>query len=280
MNHKISTTIVVLSLIMLAVFANASILATATTDKANLAPDELARLDIKLYNDSDQNVKNVLVQIQADEGITFIDEKKEKTFVTKAVERIGAREEIIIVQGIKAITTKQPSATIYVYFGTESPLRNAAATVVALTELPISMKATSERQNIDGEDTLIIDFKLTNHSKETYYKASAEVIAPQGFIVGEKPVFLDSLKQESEITQKFYVSAPADAQGEQTITLAYGFFDSDGPHYFEKRYTMEFNKPNYGFAVLIGVIVLAIAAFMYARKDEEQKVIGTGEKKK
>jgi len=280
MNHKYCLGIAFFALLLIAAFVNASILATATVDKTNLAPDELARLSVKLYNDSDSNLINVLVQIQADEGIVFIEGDTEKTNITKTIEKIGAKEELLIVQGMKAVTAKQTSATIYVYYGTAVPLVSAAATVVGLGEMPISVKAESDRQTINDADTLIIDYKFTNHSNETYYKASVEVVAPEGFTVQQKPVFTDSLKPEGMIEQKFYVSAPIDAKGTQTITLAYGFFDSEGPHYFEKRYTMEFSRPDYGIIILIGIIVLAVAAFMYARKDEAPAVQGTAEKKK
>ncbi len=280
MNHKLNAGIILLALLLITALVNASILATATVDKTNLAPDELARLQVKLYNDSDQNLKNVLVQIQADEGIVFIEGAAEKANITKSIEKLGAKEEIILVQGLKAVTTKQPSATIYVYYGTTSPLMSAAATVVGLGEMPIIVTSESERKNINDADTLTIDFKLTNDSKETYSKVSVEVVAPDGFTVQQKPVFVDSLNPQGIIEQKFSVAAPIDAKGTQTITLAYGFFDAAGPHYFEKRYQMEFNKPDYGVIILIGIIVLAVAAFMYARRDDDQKVIGTGEKKK
>jgi len=280
MNHKFGIGLALFALIFAAAFVNASILATATVEKTSLAPDELARLTVKLYNDSDENMTNVLVQVQADEGIVFVDGQAERANMTKTIEKLGAKEEILIVQGIKAIATKQPRSTIYIYYGTNTPLTSAAATVIGLAELPISVKAESERKTINDADTMIIDFKFTNHSEETYHKASVEVVAPKGFNVQQKPVLKDSLKPEEMMNQTFYISAPIDAKGEQIITLAYGFFDSDGPHYFEKRYAMEFNKPDYGMIILIGIIVLAVAAFMYARKYEATALQGTAEKKK
>jgi uncharacterized membrane protein len=152
--------------------------------------------------------------------------------------------------------------------------------MVETVELGTTEKITLEKKNINGKETVTISFLLTNLTGEVLTKASAEAIAPKDFDVVTSPVLMDAIAPNGKLEKNFQIVAPLDAQGEQKIILAYGYFDTNSPHYFEKEFLVNFQKPNYSMIVIIGLIVVIIAGYLYIKKDDsKQAVKGSAEKK-
>lgn len=261
-------------------FANATLLASTSVDKNSLSTNELGMLTIKLFNDSQTEVNEIIVKATADEQIRFLESEEKTNFVTSITSIPGGTGKELKIP-IKAISTKKETANIYVYFGTAQPFNQASATTVYTKEFPINVKATVEKKNSNNKDTIIADFKLTNLSKDILYKVSGEAIAPTGFEIIAAPVFAETLINGASIEKKFEIIAPLDAAGEQTVIIAYGFFDdTNTPHYFEQEFKVNYVKANYSMVFLIGIIVLIIAAYLYIKKEKKVEVKGTAEKKK
>jgi len=282
MNHKTLSTKILLGAICIILFAtitNASILATASTDKTTLSTDEVGLLTIKIFNDSDTEAKEIILRAQADEAIRFIDGEEKTLFITSITSLpAGSGNEIRL--NIKSVSSLNKSANIYIYYGTEEPLRYASVTMVETEELPISVKSGIEKKSLNGKETVAVSFKFVNNSKDAIHNVGAEVISPSGFETVTAPLFTEILAPNATIEKKFEVMAPLETTGEQKIVLAYGYFDdSNTPHYFEKEYKVTFQKPNYTIIILAGIIVLIIAAYMYVNKDKKKEVKGSAEKK-
>jgi hypothetical protein len=266
-------------LALFATVAHASLLISATVDKDSLSTNEVGLLTIKIFNDADMNAKNVILTIKGDEQIKFFEDAVEKSSIYKTIDSIGAGQGIEAKIKIKSISSKNPSANIYVYYGFEVNPKNAAVTVVQTVDLPQTITSTMEKKSVNGKDLIVTTFKLINNSSYPITKVSAEVIAPTGFEENTQPFFSETISAGQTINQTFNIAAPLEARGEQKFILAYGYFDANVPHYFEKSYSMNFQKADYGFLILIGVIVLIIGVYTYMKKDTKPAVKGTAEKK-
>jgi hypothetical protein len=274
-NHK---TILIICLILLTALANASILANTSIDKKSLSTDEVGMLSIKLFNDSEKPENGIMVKVTADEQIIFINDGESSIFAT-SLKTLGPGEGTEIRVKIKAISTSKPKANIYAYYGTSSNLDQASVTMVETKELAQTEKITLEKKNENGKDILLVKFSLTNSSNKPITQAGAELITPKGFEVITAPVMMDTVSAGGKIERDFLAIAPIQVAGEQKIILAYGFFDSNTPHYFEKEFKLNFQKPNYELIILVGILVLVIAGYLYIKKDEKKAVKGTAEKK-
>ncbi|MFA5126263.1 MAG: hypothetical protein WC462_04655 [archaeon] len=276
-SHKIIG--LLLCLIAMASMVNASILASTSIDKKSLATNEIGILTIKLLNDSDTEVKNIIIRVQADNQIRFIIEGQEETLLAKVIESIPAGEGKEIQIKIKSVSSQKETANIYVYYGQENPLKYANVTMVETKELPVNINSSMQKKNLNQKDTLLISFKLTNNSIGALTKASAEILAPTGFESVAAPLYAESVAQNASIEKNFEIIAPLDTTGEQTIILAYGFFDANGPHYFEKQFKTSFQQPNYTLIIALGLIVLITAIYLYIKKDKGTNIKGTSWKK-
>ena len=276
-NHKII--LLVLCLIAMVSMANASILASTSVDKTSLSTNEIGILTIKLLNDSDTEAKNIILRVQADEQIRFISEGEEQTILAQIIESIPAGQGKEIPVKIKSVSSKKETASIYVYYGQENPLKYANVTMIETKELPVTISSSIQKKNLNQKDTLVVSFKLVNNSTGALTKASAEVLAPAGFESIAAPLYVENVAQNASIEKSFEVIAPLETTGEQTVILAYGFFDANGPHYFENQFKANFQQPNYTLIVALGLIVLITAVYLYTKKDKGTNIKGTSWKK-
>lgn len=277
MKHKIFAFL--LALVLFASIVNASLLISATVDKDTLSTDEVGLLTIKIFNDSDLNAKKVILTIKGDDQIRFFEDATEKTSIYKTIDLINSGQGIEAKLKIKSVSSKKPTANIYVYYGFDVTPTNAAVTIIQTKDLPITVTSTMEKKNVNGKDTITTTFKLTNNSNCPITKLSAEVLVPNGFEETTQPFFTESLSAKGTMEQTFKTVAPLDARGEQKFILAYGYFDSNAPHYFEKEYKLNFQKADYGFLIILGVIVLIIGVYTFLKKDNNASVKGSAEKK-
>ena len=202
MNHKILGIIFVL--ITLMSFANATLLASTSVDKNSLSTNEIGMLTIKLFNDSQDELKEIIVRATADEQIRFLEEEEKTAFVTSITSIPGGSGKELKV-AIKSLSAKKDTANIYVYFGNTQPFTQAAVTTLYTKEIPILVKATVEKKTLNNKETILVDFKLTNTSKEAITKVSAEVIPPTGFEGVAAPVFAETLQAGASIEKKFEI---------------------------------------------------------------------------
>ncbi|MCX6803520.1 MAG: hypothetical protein NTY48_03035 [Candidatus Diapherotrites archaeon] len=269
-----------LVLILIMGSADASVLATASIDKKVIGENEVAALTVKLTNDSNIEVKNINLRIKSDSAIALTSELSGQQEITKTIESIKQGEVKVFVFKIKCVSTKSSTANVYAYYGTGTELTTAAATVVETITSPVSAVITSKNVPKDLGEEFTIDFKLTNKSAIIIKKVSAEVMAPKGYEIKTPPIFQETIQPDSSVQQKFIITSPPEAVGEQSILVAYGYFDNNTPHYFEKEFTYNIQKTNYQMLGIIGIIILIIAAYLFTRKGKESDIKGTEEKKK
>lgn len=276
---NLSKAAVLITIILIAGAVNASILASASVDKKTLGENEVAMLDVKLMNDSQSEIKNVNLRVQGDAGLVFYDSGGETPIFINTIDSIKPNEVKEIVIKMKAAAVNNASANIYAYYGMQSSPDTAAVTVIQTANAAASASATTKTQNVNGNDTAVIDFSLTNASKKPIYNASAETLAPQGFEILTPPVTEQKILPGGVMEQSFNIKMPIEAQGEQKILVAYGYFDdTNTPHYFEQTFPFNVQKTNYPLIGIIGVIVLIIAAYLFMRKGKSSGINGTAEK--
>jgi hypothetical protein len=280
LNHKKTIFIFFLLLAILPIFANAELMISSTIDKDSLSTNEVALLTIKVLNDSDRNIRQLTIKVTTEDDIRFIEENEEKTVLAKTIDGLNANKGVELKAKLKAISTKKGLGNIYVYYGEGTDPKTANVIQIQTKEIPISVTATAEKKSFENGDKIIVTFKLTNFSKSSIYKINAGIIPPSGFDANNLTTSAELLQTNASLSDTFELTAPIDTRGTQTITLTYGYFDSNSPHYFEKNFNIDFQKPNYDFLILIGFVVLAIAVYVFIKKDKKTDIKGSEEKKK
>lgn len=276
-NHKIVFTL--LCAAMFFSFASAELLANVSVDKTTLSTDEVGLISIRIFNDSDKTVNGLIIRASADEQIVFLNNTGEQPSYYTQIDSINSGEGKEIITKIKAISTQKQFANIYVYYGTSENLTHAAVVRIETKELEISKKVVFEKKTLNGNETITINFTLNNTSNSPLTKIAVGTIAPNEFDDTTGQYLVETLAPGSKIEKTFNLVAPIETKGEQKILLAYGYFDTNTPHYFEKQFSVVIQKPNYGVIILLGMVVLVIAAYLYIKKDDKKSVKGTAEKK-
>ena len=277
--NQITKIISILVLLILAMgFCNATLLVNTSTDKKYLAENEIAILTIKILNDSELEVQDVQLRLQADPGIKFA-EGEEKEFTYKQIEKMKAREAVELKVKIKCVTPKEQQVNVYTYFGIGEAQENASVVFVQTKPLPVEVITTVEQKEDNAKNRTTINYKMTNHYGKNIYKAGAEIITPTIFEIETEPTFMEVIGDEGIIEENFVITTPNTTEGEYQIILAYGYIDANTPHYFEKTFSVKYTKPNYELIGLIGIIVLIAAAYLFLKKDAKADIKGSLEKK-
>jgi len=286
--------VAVFALLLLALGqVNANILANVSVDKDKLAIDEMGALVIDLFNDVNFEQKDVQLRIEAGSGIVF-PENDDKQIIVEKVDSIKglSRKEVKVrikgaiippnpnpLQGTAEVTT----SNIFVYYGTKADSdqpKYASGTFVTIVPASVLVDSSAQKITTDGEQSVEIDYKITNNSGSDI-NVMAEMIVPNGFDIQTAPIVLGPIRDNNSSSGKFIARAPLNVNGDQKLTLSYGYTDTNGGHYFEKNFTMSFQKSNSLYLGVIGVIVLIIAIFIFIKKTKgDPNVKGTGEKKK
>lgn len=277
MNQNIKLITVFFLILTICGYVNASLLVNTTTDKKILGENEIAILTIKILNDSEKEITGVQLRLQADEGIKFA-EGEDKTYTYKQIEKINGREAIEIKVKIKCTTSKEKRMNIYTYYGLEEEQNNASVVFVESKPLPIEILTNIEKKDVDGQNIVIVNYKLINHYGKSIYKTGAEILVQNPFEILTEPVFSETIADEGILEEQFTLTTPIETEGEYQIILAYGYIDSNTPHYFEKTFSIKYVKTNYGLIGLIGLIVLIIAAYLFLKKDSKTEIQGSADK--
>jgi len=277
--NQITKLISILFLLVLAIgFTNAALLVNTSTDKKYLAENEIAILTIKILNDSELELQNVQLRLQADAGIKFID-GEEKEFTYKQLEKMKGREAVEIRVKIKCVTAKETQVNVYTYYGIKEAQDNASVVFIQTKPLAVDVVTSVEKKENNEKNTTTVNYKMTNHYGNKIYKAGAEIITPAQFEIETEPIFMEVIGDEGVIEENFVVTTPLTTEGDYSLILAYGYIDSNIPHYFEKTFSVKYTKPNYELIGLIGIIVLIIAAYLFLKKDAKTDIKGSAEKK-
>jgi hypothetical protein len=278
MNQITKITGLFLLLVLFSGMVNASILANTSADKKYLGENEIAILTVKILNDSETEIQGVQLRLQADEGIKFL-EGEEKTFTYKQIEKMKPREAVELKLKIKCTVSKEQRINIYTYYGIGESTENASVSFIESKPLPIEVTTSSVSKEENGKNKTTINYKMINHYGKNIYKTGAEIITPAEFEIETEPVFMEVVGDEGTIEETFTVNAPIETEGDYQLILAYGYIDSNTPHYFEKNFTVKYSKPNYELIGLIGLVVLIIAAYLFLKKDAKNDIKGSSEKK-
>ena len=274
--------IVLVALLAFACSAQAKLLVNTSVDKASLSTDEMGMLTIKIFNDSNSAVPSLILRMDGGDSIVF-PENGDKSPYVRTIENVKGLAMSEVKVKIKASSTKKASANILAYYGEKDPLPYVSGTYVGLGEIPVSVKATAAKRLDPEGEKVIVDFSLANNSRQELKNLMAEVTAPQGFDVKTPALILDSVADGNSAKRTFEVLEPINAAGSQSIILSYGFIDSNGPHYFEKDFSISFTKSDNTILLAIGAIVLIVAVFIYIRQTRAKpgkEVVGTQGKKK
>jgi len=278
MNQLTKLISIILLLILATGFSNATLLVNTSSDKKYLGENEIAILTIKILNDSDLELQNVQLRLQADAGIKFA-EGEEKEFTYKQIEKMKSREAVELKVKIKCVTSKEQQVNIYTYYGTGEVQENASVAFVQTKPLPVEIITSVETKENNEKNLTTINYKMINHYGKNIYKAGAEVITPTVFEINTEPIFMEVIGDEGVIEENFSITTPLATEGDYSIILAYGYIDSNTPHYFEKIFNVKYSKPNYELIGLIGLIVLIIAAYLFLKKNPKTDIKGSSEKK-
>lgn len=283
MKSQISGFLLILLLsTMLLGFANAELFVSATIDKKNIYPDEIAFITTKIFNDKNVIVPTIYLRVEGTKNVVFIDEEETPT-VLKSVENLGPLQTVEIKLKFKVIKHTNEPTPIFVYYGeqqdeSEKGLPFVSGTITQTKENKVIATIKSEKVNDEVGQKIVIEMELKNNSGKEIRAIAAEILAPIDFDILTDPFVEQTLYDSNSIKTKFEVLAPLNVDGDQKITLGYGYFDEIGPHYFQKTFTYSFSKVDKTTLAIIGVVVLISAIIIYISQTKKQNnVKGTGD---
>lgn len=280
MNLNTKSIMIVLLAFILLPLANAQILVSTSVDKDVFYENEVGMLTIKVVNDRPEELANVMLRIEGDEGIRFIDNFDEKIIIVEETGSIrsGGSKEIFV--KIKVISALEPQPKIFVYYGENETPQNASVTFVNTKESLVSVKTNAKRINSEEGEKIVVDFSIANYSKLEIKGVGAEVITPKNYIIRTPPFFAQTISDNNSQAIQFELLPPPEAVGAQKIVLSYAYTDEFGGHYFEEVFEVNIERTNQLVFAVLGVAILVIAGYLYIQKDrkgsEDNAVKGTG----
>lgn len=256
----------------------ASVLVSTTIDKESITQNQVARLNVKIFNNSVETINNYSLRIELTDNLVFTyDDKK---ILADTIDEISAGTVKEINYTFKAINTRENIGRLFVYYGKNKEF--VSGTFVNIESIPVLFNTTARKVVDNSGEKILIDFEVFNYSKEIIFDVGAEVVAPDGFTVNTQGFMIPYLEDNNSFKKTFEILAPLNAVGENRFVLAYGYFDQNTPRYFEESHYISFEDNNRFFLAGIGFIVLIIAIFIYLSKSNVPKdgLKGTNEKLK
>ncbi len=275
---KIKFFVLFLILIFLIQFSFATVLVSSTIDKDSITKNELAKLNVKIFNDSLEILTDYSVRIETTDNLVLTN-NNQRIFAQVVGEiKPGTVKEVSF--NIKATSTSSDIGKVFVYYGDNKEF--VSGTFVNIVNSPILTKTSAKKIMDTAGEKIIIDFEILNYSKSRIFEIGVGVNAPQGFDVKTEGELFAYLDDNNSIKKSFEVLVPMGAMGEQKIILAYGYFDNNNfPHYFEETHLVTFEDNNRFFLAGIGIIVLVVAVLLYLNKSNnpaKEGIKGTGNK--
>jgi len=270
-------TIVLLVLVFLSTLVNANLLFGPSFDKQEITENEVAFLSITIYNDNNFVVEDYL-RLESSDNLSFLDQ--EDKIIMEKFGPIKPYEKEIKKVKIKANTAKETEGIVYGYYGLDATgtANYAFVARINIEQRPIFISSSAKRKYTTLGDTIFVDYKLVNSSKDPLYNVAFEVKAPSGFEIKTEPQIYEIVEAEGTISGTFEIYPAPGTIGTQKIILSHGYFDTNGPHYFEKEFGITFEQTDSKLLLgIVGIIVLAVAIFLYigARNKKELEVKGT-----
>jgi hypothetical protein len=256
-------------------FASAQVLVNTDSSKEELTKNEVAFLNMKLKNDTGEDIQNYVLRIEASDNIEFL-ESKTNIFVknVELLERDLAKEIQI---KFKAIDTSRETGELFVYYGDKG--QYVSGTYVEIYKNPIIVTSNLDRKNTEQGEKIIVSLQIENYLDEPITNIAMEVLASEDFEILTEPQFKESLGTNETMKKEFELIPPLGLSGQEDIILSYGYFNSKGVHYFEKDYTIKYANINNSLITLVAIIVLIVAIVLYMGKSTKPKGIkGTEEK--
>lgn len=259
--------------------ANSNVLVSTTLDRENFYENEVGMLTIKLFNDSDKDIDNMIVRVEGSEGIVFVNNFDEEKLILKETGIIRKQNSKELLVKMKVTSIQDPTPKIFVYYGGDENPKNAAVTFVNAKESKVIIKTSPRRINSNEGEKIIIDFSITNYSTNAIYDLGAEVITPENYIIKTPPLFQPILQDNNVEKVSFELLPPPEATGNQKIVLSYAYTDENGWHYFEENFTINIERVNHLILAVLGIGIIVVAGYLYVLRDKksEKSVKGTEE---
>ncbi|NMA44312.1 MAG: hypothetical protein GX950_00660 [Candidatus Diapherotrites archaeon] len=263
-----------LLLVLFLGFVSGEIIVTTQVEKKEIYPFEMNNLVIKILNDSPNVSDKLYLRIQGEDNIVFINEGVEtKSFVKEILElKPNATKEIKT--KFKATSTKKDPSQLFVYYGTENEypkvgLPFVSGTMVGTKENKIDIITRVDKVNSLAGKEVTGSVSVSNKTGNPITMFASEMIVPQRFDLKSEPFFVETIDANTIFAQ-FNAIAPINVDGEHSVLIVYGYFDENGVgHYFEKEHKISFLKTNKTYLVIIGLVVLIIAVYLYLEKTKK-----------
>ena len=276
---RISYILVALFLILCVSTVNANVLFGPSIDKESITKNEVAFLSITIYNDNNFEVTDYL-RLKTSDNIKFLE--SDEKIILEEFGPIKPYEKEVLKIRIKAKNTKEAEGLIYGYYNISSDGEAQYAFVgrVKIEEKPIFIESETKKNMTTTGEVITTSVKMINYTKEPLYNVAFEMKVPNGFEVKTAPIFFETIEPEETVTGTFEVHPPIETLGTQKIILTYGYFDINGPHYFEEDYDLDFAQTDNKLLLgIVGIIALAVAIFLYVgSKKDKSELKGTKEK--
>ena len=273
--------ILIFSLTIICITASvfSEVLVNTSVDKESISQNEVAIFTVRIFNDSKDDITNYYLKLQTTDNLVFTE--SEQSILAQKIDLIRAGTVKEIKTKFKAINMTKDSGNLYAYYGDLNP-KNVSGTFINTKQSGVSAITSAQIVSDNSGDKIVVTFEMHDFSGKPIYNVIAGVTAPSGFDVLTKNAGYPIIPDTNSVTQNFEVRVPLSANGSEKVTISYGYFDDNSPHYFEETHTIEIQRTNNYLLGIIGIVILIIAVFIYLRvsKKGSNGVKGTAEKAK
>ncbi len=269
MKKKSNFAFILIILIFLLNVAFAQIAVTVNTEKEFLYENEIQWINVKVINDSNQEIEKVNLKIEGTNKIKLIKEFEEQNSILDNVGPIRAGGAIEKKYKIKQGNGTENVTKIFIYHSLDNSFNNVTGTYFEKKFNPIKINSKFNSHSAQEGQRFSVDLEIQNLSSKEIGNFASELLVPQGF-TNPKSFFVNIIEDGNNTSHNFETIVAPHLKGTHTLILTYGYFDEFGPHYFEERFDATISQSQIHLAV-IGVLILIIAVWLYINQRKDSK---------
>ncbi len=238
----------------------------------SLYQNESADYKVTVYNNSPEEVRNILIKANTAPGLMIVENGVEKDLVTTVVESIQPNSSETVLVTLRPIELTTKKMFLYVEYGL-SEYTHLNATYLMVLESPLAINTSLSSTALDLQDRGKVKLSFKNRGFEPVRNIKADLIALKGLEALNGSVELAQLQPGEGYEAKEFVFRPElTASGKQTLVMQVSFEDSLGKHVVEKSLQVEIqSRQTILYAIIVIIVLLVVVAF-FSRKKEPDSV--------
>jgi hypothetical protein len=253
--------IIAIILIILTINVNA-LLINVELDKDQIKLNEIAKLKIRVYNDGEYDISDLIVFIKGEEDLTFLETNMSE--FRKSLGKINKNETKEIDLLFKLNSDKKNNSNILIYYNQETQV---IGTKINIIKDEITINQTTNFKKIEEKDRIVTKIVIKNDSNYQIFQVRAEIKNIPNYTILNNQMFFEEIGPMQTKEHEFIIIPPIGIQGEEEIIINYGYFDKDKkPRFFEEKEKINYGIDQKNNLLMIGIVLVAIGLIAYFLK--------------